>query len=107
MFAGLSAQEKPSDSTIIKKDFSLANPIRYEAYYDVASGMYYVYPKVGNLVIGEPIAMTSEEYHRYIMSNALGSYYKEKSNNQSLTYRDDTPEAQTHGLLPSVTIKNK
>ena len=107
MFAGLSAQEKPSDSTIIKKDFSLANPIRYEAYYDVASGMYYVYPKVGNLVIGEPIAMTSEEYHRYIMSNALGSYYKEKSNNQSLTYRDDKTEAQKKGLLPSVTIKNK
>jgi len=98
---------KPSDSVIIRQDYSLPSPVRYEAFYDVNSGMYYVYPKVGNLITGEPIAMTAEEYHQYIMSNTLSNYYQEKSNNQALTYREDKSDAQKKGIIPSVTIRNK
>ncbi|MGC4128527.1 MAG: cell surface protein SprA [Bergeyella sp.] len=95
------------DSISVRQDFSLPNPVQYEAYYDVASGMYYIYPKVGNLITGDPVAMTSEEYSRYVMSNALSSYYKEKSGNQSLAYQNDQTEAQKKGLIPGITIKNK
>lgn len=107
LFSGsLSAQEKPMDSISIRQDYTLPDPIHYEGYYDVNSGMYYVYPKIGNLVVGEPVAMTSEEYYRYTMSNALSSYYKEKANGLASEYLVDQ-EAKKKGLLPSVTIKNK
>jgi len=106
-FTGAFAQEKPMDSISIRQDFSLPNPVQYEAYYDVGSGMYYVYPKVGNLITGEPVAMTPEEYHQYVMANALSTYYKEKSDNNSLSYRDDQSEAQKKGLLPAITVRNK
>ena len=106
-FTVISAQEKPSDSISIRQDFSLPNPVQYEAYYDVASGMYYVYPKVGTMITGDPVAMTADEYHRYVMSNALSSYYREKSSNNSLTYRQDQTEAQKKGLLPAITVRNK
>jgi len=107
LFSGsLSAQEKPMDSISIRQDYTLPNPVHYEGYYDVNSGMYYVYPKIGNLVVGEPVAMTSDEYYRYTMSNALSSYYREKANGLASEYLEDQ-EAKKKGLLPSVTIKNK
>ena len=78
-FATLNAQEKPSDSASVRQDFSLPNPMRYEAFYDVTSGMYFLYPKVGNMVVGNPVSMSSAEYHQYMLSNELSEYYKEKS----------------------------
>ncbi len=101
-----SAQEKPVDSSKIKQDYSLPNPIQYEAYYDVTDNRYYVYPKVGTLIVGEPISMSAEEYHQYVMKNAIGSYYREKSSNQALSYRDEK-EAIKKGIIPSINIKNK
>lgn len=103
----VSAQVKPSDSTIIRENYSLPSPVVYDAFYDVTSGMYYVYPKIGNLIIGEPIAMTVEEYKEYMLSNALSSYYQEKSNNQALSYRQDQTEAAKKGLIPTINIRNK
>lgn len=102
----ISAQVKNPDSISIRQNFPLTNPIQYEAYYDVTSGMYYVYPKLGNMIVGNPITMTPKEYHQYVMKNALGAYYKEKSDNQSLSYRDQ--EAATKkGLIPAINIRNK
>ncbi|HPZ25140.1 MAG TPA: hypothetical protein PKV58_04355, partial [Kaistella sp.] len=65
-FATTFAQVKPSDSSSVRQDFSLPNPIRYEAFYDVQSGMYILYPKIGNMVVGNPVSMTSAEYHQYM-----------------------------------------
>lgn len=104
--SGLSAQERPLDSVSIRKDYTLPNPVHYEGYYDVESGMYYVYPKIGNMIVGEPVAMSSDEYYRYTMSNALSSYYREKTSKQASEYLVDQ-EAKKKGILPSVTIKNK
>ena len=61
-FANTFAQVKPLDSSSVRQDFSLPNPIRYEAFYDVQSGMYFLYPKIGNMVVGNPVSMTSAEY---------------------------------------------
>lgn len=107
-FTNISAQDVPSDSLVsIRKDFSLSDPIRYDAYYDIGTGMYYLYPKVGNTVVGAPTAMTFEEYKNYTMQNNLRSYYEEKSLLNDLGRRKDQTDARKKGLIPSITIKNK
>ncbi|SHK05490.1 T9SS outer membrane translocon Sov/SprA [Epilithonimonas mollis] len=102
------AQEKPADTLVTgRKDFSLADPIRYDAFYDIKTGMYYLYPKIGNSVVGSPIAMTFEEYKNYVMQNNLRAYYEEKSLLNDLSRRKDQTDAKKKGLIPSITIKNK
>ncbi len=103
----VSAQEKPSDSISVRTDFSLPNPIRYEAFYDVTSGMYYLYPKVGNVTIGTPTVMTVEEYQAYVMSNQLSDYYREKSADKNLVDRKDQSDAQKKGLTQSFNVRSK
>lgn len=107
-FTNIYAQDKPSDSLIsVRKDFSLGDPIRYDAFYNIGTGMYYLYPKVGNTVVGAPIAMTFEEYKNYTMQNNLRSYYQEKSLLNDLGRRKDQTDAKQKGLIPAITIKNK
>lgn len=101
------AQEEVKDTPSVRKDFSLPNPIRYEAFYDIASGSYFLYPKVGNITTGTPIVMTPKEYQSYVMSNHLGDYYRQKSNDNDLLHRKDKSEAEKKGLLPSIQVKNK
>lgn len=105
--APLFSQVKPSDSASVRQDFSLPNPIRYDALYDVSSGMYILYPKVGNMIVGNPVSMTSEEYYQYTLNNQLSAYYREKSSINNLGYRKDQTDAIKKGILPSVSIKNK
>ncbi len=106
-FASVSAQEKPSDSSSIRTDYSLPNPIRHEAFYDVESGMYFLYPKVGNLVVGNPVSMSSAEYNQYMLNNQLSAYYKEKSSTNNLGDPKDQSDAIKKGLIPSFKVKNK
>lgn len=106
-FVDISAQITPSDSVMVKKDFTLPNPTRYEAFYDVKSGMYYVYPKIASTITGSPMVMTVKEYQNYVMRNQMSDYYREKSANNSLLYRKDQTDAQKKGLIPIVLIKNK
>ncbi|MDO4224339.1 MAG: cell surface protein SprA [Bergeyella zoohelcum] len=94
------SEERPANIT-------LPNPTRYEAFYDVTTGKYYLYPKVGNVVTGSPIAMSVAEYQAYVRSQQLSSYYKEKSANNNIVFRKDQSEAQKKGLLPSIMVKNK
>lgn len=100
-------QEQQSDSLNIRKDYSLPNPTTYESYYDVTTGMYLLYPKVGNVVVGSPIAMSPEEYGKYTLTNQLSSYYREKSLEKDLLHRKDKNDAEKKGLLPALYIKNK
>jgi len=101
------AQVKPSDSASIRKDYSLPDPTRYEAFYDVSSGMYILYPKIGNVIVGNPVSMTLAEYQEYMLTNEISEYYREKSSLNDLGYRKDQTEAIKKGLLPSVKVKNK
>lgn len=107
-FLGVNAQVKPSDSTSVRQDFSLPNPTRYDAFYDVQSGMYVLYPKIGNMIVGTPVSMTADEYYEYSLRNQLSGYYREKSATNALGYRKDQSDAIKKGLLlPSLRIKNK
>lgn len=103
----VSAQDIPADSTSIRKDFSLPNPKRYDAFYDVKSGMYYLYPKIGNTIVGSPVLMTVKEYQNYAMSNQLSEYYREKAADNSILHRKDQSDAKRKGLIPAVVVKNK
>lgn len=106
-FAEIAAQVLPEDSISIRKDFTLPDPTRYEAFYDVETGMYFVYPKIGNTVVGTPTMMTVKEYQDYTASTQLRAYYKEKSENHSIIFRKDQTEAQKKGLIPAVLVRNK
>ncbi len=69
--------------------------------------MYYLYPKIGNFVTGNPVAMTPTEYQTYVKNNQISSYYREKSDKNNLVYRNDQTDPEKKGFIPSVTIKNK
>ncbi|ANF53086.1 cell surface protein SprA [Chryseobacterium glaciei] len=102
------AQQRPvRDTAIVKKDYELADPTQYEAFYDVKTGMYYVYPKIGNTITGPPTAMSPEDYKEFMMASQTKAYYKEKSDKYSLMFRKDKEGARRKGLIPSLTIRNK
>lgn len=102
------AQQKPADSASIsiRKDYSLPNPTRYEPFYDVKTGMYYLYPKVGNTVVGAPIVLSPKEYAQYNLNKQLTGYYQKKLSGTNV-YNEDKKEAQKKGLIPAITIRNK
>ncbi|KMQ68000.1 gliding motility protein [Chryseobacterium sp. FH2] len=101
------AQQVPAGPPIIKKDYELADPTTYEAFYDIKTGMYYVYPKIGNTVTGPPTAMSPEEYKEFMLATQSRAYYKEKSDRYNLLFRKDKSDAARKGLIPSLTIRNK
>jgi cell surface protein SprA len=103
------AQQRPPvrDTAIIKKDYQLADPTQYEAYYDIKTGMYFVYPKVGNTITGPPTAMSPEDYKEFMMAEQTRAYYKEKSDRYSLMFRKDKTDAARKGLIPSLQINNR
>nr|WP_143756515.1 cell surface protein SprA [Chryseobacterium sp. RU37D] len=97
----------PAEPPIVKKDYQLADPTQYEAYYDIKTGMYFVYPKIGNTVTGPPTAMSPEEYKEFMLAAQTRAYYKEKSDRYSLMFRKDKSDAAKKGLIPSLTINNR
>ncbi|MCJ7934648.1 MAG: cell surface protein SprA [Chryseobacterium sp.] len=101
------AQQQKTDTLIIRKEYEVADPTRYEAYYDIKTGMYYVYPKIGNTITGPPTAMSPEEYKEYMLATQTKAYYKEKSDKYSLLFRRDRTDARKKGLIPSLQINNK
>ncbi len=101
------AQQVKKDTAIIRKEYEVADPTRYEAYYDIKTGMYYVYPKIGNTITGPPTAMSPEEYKEYMLAAQTKAYYKEKSEKYNLLFRRDKSDARKKGLIPSLLINNK
>ncbi|VEE10404.1 cell surface protein SprA [Chryseobacterium gleum] len=95
------------DTAIIRKQYEVADPTRYEAYYDIKTGMYYVYPKIGNTITGPPTAMSPEEYKEYMLASQTKAYYKEKSDKYNLLFRRDRTDARKKGLIPSLQINNR
>ncbi|EJL70132.1 hypothetical protein PMI13_02904 [Chryseobacterium populi] len=95
------------DTAVIKKNYEVADPTQYEAFYDIKTGMYYVYPKIGNTITGQPTAMSPEEYKEFMMAAQSRAYYKEKSDQYNLLFRKDKSDAKKKGLIPSLTIRNK
>lgn len=95
------------DTAIIRKEYELADPTKYEAFYDIKTGMYFVYPKIGTTVTGPPTAMSPEEYKEFMLATQTRAYYKEKSDKYNLLFRKDKSDARRKGLIPSLLINNK
>ncbi|PIE50029.1 MAG: cell surface protein SprA [Flavobacteriales bacterium] len=111
-FCGLlNAQEVENDSgeegIEVKEDYSLPNPTSYEGVYDVETEMYYVYPKIGNLVVGEPIVMTVAEYQLFRMKQSARDYYREKSKAYSALFAKDKSKRKDKGLIQTINVRNK
>ncbi|WP_426275978.1 cell surface protein SprA [Chryseobacterium sp. S-02] len=100
-------QENPATGSSVKKDYELPDPTQYEAFYDIKTGMYLVYPKIGNIVTGVPTAMSPEEYKEFMLATQSKAYYKEKSDRYSLLFRKDKSDALKKGLIPALTIRNR
>ena len=101
------AQVIPKETTSVKEEYKLPDPTYYEGFYDIKIGMYYVYPKVGELVVGTPLVMTPEEYQKFMMAQAAKAYYKDKSDAYSSLFRKDKSEAERRGLIQTLNIRNK
>ena len=93
--------------TIENKEFTLPDPTRYEAFYDIKTGLYYLYPKIGNLVVGEPLVMTPLQYSQYIQVKQAREYYNEKSDSRKALADKKKKEEKKKSILPSITINNK
>lgn len=88
------------------KNLSLPNPTRYEAFYDIKSGMYYLYPKIGNLVVGSPLYMTPEQYSLYLQNQQARAYFRQKADSGIAMERAQN-EKRRNVLTQTLTIKNK
>ena len=105
--ASITAQESSDNQAVIKKELQLPDPTTYEAFYDIKIGMYFVYPKIGNLISGTPMVMTPREYHQFRMSKISKDYYREKSEQYSALFRKNKNEPRQRGLIPTLNVRNK
>ncbi|MBW8362763.1 MAG: cell surface protein SprA [Kaistella sp.] len=109
LFTGINffAQVLPADSIVVKKDYVLPDPTQYEGFYDIKTGMYYVYPKIGDVITGTATVMTPEEYQDFVAANQARLFYEDKSDRYSLLFRKDKTDAQKKGLIPALNVRNK
>jgi len=103
----LFAQQPQQGGVDIKKNWEVEDPTYYDAYYDIKTGMYFVYPKIGNTVTGPPTPMSPEDYKEFMDAQQAKAYYRDKSNRYSLMFRKDKEAAAKLGLIPSLTINNR
>ncbi|MXV37509.1 cell surface protein SprA [Flavobacteriaceae bacterium Ap0902] len=91
----------------------LDDPVKYNAAYDVATGMYILRQQVGGVAYGNPIYLTQQEYFNLLLNNSITDYYKDKSQALDDQYRtvrgrNREEDATDSGLvLPSLQVKNK
>jgi len=100
-------QEQNQQNSSIRKNFEITDPTYYEAYYDIKTGMYYVYPKIGNTITGPGVAMSPDDYKEFMLAEQSKAFYRDKADRYNLMFRKDKSEAAKKGLIPSLTINNR
>lgn len=110
-FILVNAQEVPEDSgetgIDIKKDYKLPDPTSYEGVYDIDTNMYFVYPKIGNIIVGEPMVMTVQDYQLFKIKESAREYYRQKSEAYSSLFMKSKDKKKGKSLIQTVTIRNK
>ncbi|OCK51898.1 cell surface protein SprA [Chryseobacterium sp. CBo1] len=101
------AQEQNQQNSSIRKNYEVTDPTYYEAYYDIKTGMYYVYPKIGNTITGPGVAMSPDDYKEFMLAEQSKAFYRDKADRYNLMFRKDKSEAAKKGLIPSLTINNR
>jgi len=90
-----------------KHDLELGDNAQYEAYYDIVTGKYIVYKKIGSIQIGQPVYMTVDEYSKFILDKKIKDYYKEKSSSKDKLARGEKSDDVLGKLLSPIQIKSK
>lgn len=88
----------------------LEDQITYEVIYDPAKDQYVLWPKIGDILVGDPIYMSSKDYLDLLLKRNIDSYYREKSRAYDEMYRSNAFGDKSDGdgnILPSLKIKGK
>ena len=88
----------------------LDNQITYEVIYDPLKDQYVLYPKVGDILVGEPIFLSSQDYIDILLKRNIDSYYREKSRAYDEAYRSSAfgdEGEQSGNILPSLKVKGR
>lgn len=102
---GVSAQEN--------EGLILDNPVQYQTTYDPVTDTYILQQSLGDMVFGDPIILSQEEFMNLLLSQSTDDYFKEKSQALDSQYRDvkfgdkDGKKEDTGFVLPSLQVKNK
>src|SRR5690606_16016428 len=88
----------------------LDGQIKYDVVYDPLKDQYVLWPKIGDIVGGEPIFMKSQDYLDLLLNKDIQAYYREKSRAYDEMYRTNTFGDAGKGdgnILPSMRIKSR
>ena len=92
-FAGANAQTARKDTIkypINSKNSGgllMKNGITYQPVYDPIYDVYLLYPKSGDLILGEPVFLTPEQYSNLITQQGINQFYRRNTRAQDDYYR--------------------
>src|SRR5690554_543278 len=96
LFALSTAYGQEEESDTLKYPFDnqsgglyLDNQIHYEIVYDPIKDQYVLWPKIGDIIVGDPIFISSADYLDLILKRNIDTYYKEKSRAFDEMYRSN------------------
>ncbi|MCB9201640.1 MAG: cell surface protein SprA [Flavobacteriales bacterium] len=90
-----------------RSKLTLENPIQEEAIYDIETGKYIIYKKIGTTIIGEPLYLTPNEYTKYLAKKKQQKYYQEKLKSLEQTNENEELGLDFKNLLPSIKVNSK
>lgn len=117
LIIGIANAQEPEESDTLVYPFNnqsgglyLDNQIQYDIIYDPVRDQYVLWPKIGDIIVGEPIYLSSQDYLDIILNREIDAYYREKSQAYDQMYRSNAfgdQEGDTGNILPSLRIKSR
>lgn len=117
LLLGLVRAQEVNPSDTLKFPFShetgglyLDNQITYEVVYDPLKNQYVLWPKIGNIIVSDPIYLSSQDYLDLILKQNIDSYYKEKSRSFDQAYRSNAfgdADESSGSIIPSFRVRSK
>jgi len=117
LIVGIANAQEPEDSDTLVYPFTnqegglyLDDQVNYEIIYNPVRDQYVLWPKIGDIIVGEPIYLSSQEYLDIILQRDINSYYRDKSRAYDEMYRSNAfgdEEGESGNILPSLKIKSR
>lgn len=117
LIIGTAYGQEPEESDTLKYPFNnqegglyLDDQITYDIIYDPVRDMYVLWPKIGEIQVGQPIYLSSQDYLDIILNRDIDSYYRNKSRAYDEMYRSNAfgdEEGESGNILPSLRIKSR
>ena len=90
-------QAQDETSTIRTPDLPPLVPQQYEVVYDAATGNYFLYSKIGNIVLGQPRVLSAQQYRDFRREESMRQFWKTSHTAQ----RENTAGG---GILPVLQV---